>query len=161
MCVYASLFILSSISLSCFFFHIAYPLYRRRLDIIENTIDRIGGFSPFDSRNSNCSLKCSIRIARPSVHIAGIFSWNAEESWHRQTMITFTLFLFYSFRECGLEFSNREALTLHLRLHSGDRTLVTDLCGLAAAFQQTPGHFLTPNTPTTHQVITICARGVE
>jgi len=47
---------------------------------------------------------------------------------------------------------------LHLRLHSGDRTLVTDLCGLAAAFQQTPGHFLTPNTPGTHQVtiISLC-----
>lgn len=55
-------------------------------------------------------------------------------------------------RECGLGFQNREALTLHLRLHSGDRTLVTDLCGLAAAFQQSPGHFLTPNTSATHQV---------
>lgn len=57
------------------------------------------------------------------------------------------------FRECGLDFPNREALNLHQRLHTGDRTLVTDLCGLAAAFQQTPAHFLTPNTPTAHQVI--------
>lgn len=61
----------------------------------------------------------------------------------------------YHFRECGLDFPNREALNLHQRLHTGDRTLVTDLCGLAAAFQQTPAHFLTPNTPTTHQVMTV------
>lgn len=59
------------------------------------------------------------------------------------------------FRECGLDFPNREALNLHQRLHTGDRTLVTDLCGLAAAFQQTPAHFLTPNTPGTHQVMII------
>ncbi|KAJ8681212.1 hypothetical protein QAD02_016999 [Eretmocerus hayati] len=59
----------------------------------------------------------------------------------------------FTCRECGLEFNNREAQTLHLRLHSADRTLVTDLCGLAASFQQTTGHFLTANTSTGHQVI--------
>ncbi|XP_014231739.2 gastrula zinc finger protein XlCGF26.1-like isoform X3 [Trichogramma pretiosum] len=57
----------------------------------------------------------------------------------------------FTCRECGLEFNNKEAQTLHLRLHSADRTLVTDLCGLAASFQQTTGHFLTANA-SSHQL---------
>lgn len=75
--------------------------------------------------------------------------------YENSSPLLFSSLLSSRFRECGLEFTNREALTLHLRLHSGDRTLVTDvaLCGLAAAFQQTPGHFLTSNTPGTHQVM--------
>lgn len=46
----------------------------------------------------------------------------------------------FSCRECGNGFSSREGLSLHLRLHAGDRSFVTDLCSLAAAFQhQQPG----------------------
>jgi len=39
--------------------------------------------------------------------------------------------------QCGSCFNNREALNLHLRLHTGDKGLMTDLCALTAAI---PGH---------------------
>lgn len=41
-----------------------------------------------------------------------------------------------NFRECGHVFNTREALALHLRLHTGDRSLMTDLCALTAAIPQ-------------------------
>ncbi|XP_046391320.1 zinc finger protein 646-like isoform X2 [Ischnura elegans] len=37
----------------------------------------------------------------------------------------------FACRECGNCFASREGLALHLRLHAGERSLVTDLCGLA------------------------------
>lgn len=40
-------------------------------------------------------------------------------------------------QQCGSCFNNREALQLHLRLHTGDKGLMTDLCALTAAI---PGH---------------------
>lgn len=36
-------------------------------------------------------------------------------------------------------------MALHLRLHTGDKSLMTDLCALTAAL---PGHFLSTNTGT-------------
>lgn len=45
-----------------------------------------------------------------------------------------------SCRECGSTFNSPEALALHVRLHSGDTSLVTDLCALTASLQ-TAGNF--------------------
>lgn len=42
--------------------------------------------------------------------------------------------------QCGSVFNNREALNLHLRLHTGDKSLMTDLCAITAAI---PGHIFT------------------
>lgn len=42
--------------------------------------------------------------------------------------------------QCGSCFNNREALNLHLRLHTGDKSLMTDLCAITAAI---PGHIFT------------------
>lgn len=42
--------------------------------------------------------------------------------------------------QCGSCFNNREALNLHLRLHTGDKSLMTDLCTITAAI---PGHIFT------------------
>lgn len=39
----------------------------------------------------------------------------------------------------------QEALALHVRLHTGDRTFVTDLCALTAALHN--GNFLNPSQP--------------
>ena len=39
--------------------------------------------------------------------------------------------------QCGSCFNNREALNLHLRLHTGDKGLMSDLCTITAAI---PGH---------------------
>ncbi|KAI5646626.1 hypothetical protein NE865_01560 [Phthorimaea operculella] len=41
----------------------------------------------------------------------------------------------YPCPECGSCFNTKEALSLHVRLHAGDRTCVTDLCALTAALQ--------------------------
>jgi len=43
----------------------------------------------------------------------------------------------YACRECGSVFNSREGLALHLRLHSGDKSLINDLCALTASI---PGH---------------------
>lgn len=45
----------------------------------------------------------------------------------------------YACRECGSVFNSREGLALHLRLHSGDKSLINDLCALTASI---PGHLL-------------------
>lgn len=39
----------------------------------------------------------------------------------------------YVCRECGSGFNSKEAHALHMRLHTGDKNLMTDLCALTAA----------------------------
>lgn len=39
----------------------------------------------------------------------------------------------YGCRECGSAFNSKEAHALHMRLHTGDKSLMTDLCALTAA----------------------------
>jgi hypothetical protein len=49
----------------------------------------------------------------------------------------------YGCNECNMCFNSQEALALHLRLHSGDKNLMTDLCALTATI---PTHLIRNNT---------------
>ncbi|XP_028156619.1 zinc finger protein 615-like, partial [Ostrinia furnacalis] len=59
----------------------------------------------------------------------------------------------YACPECGSCFNTKEALSLHVRLHAGDRTCVTDLCALTAALQ--PGLVAAAQQATQTQPIQI------
>lgn len=44
--------------------------------------------------------------------------------------------IFFFFRECGETFASVEGLALHLRLHFGDHSFLSDICSLAASLKQ-------------------------
>lgn len=45
-------------------------------------------------------------------------------------------------KECGESFASAEGLALHMRLHVGDHSFLSDICSLAASLKQAAGHGL-------------------